>query len=279
MLDIIFITAASVLIVLLVAWQAALLAKNEPRRQAERDAAAVKRASTMANAPRPKDPMGRLVYLLRRRKWARRGLSGVSAVAFTVAIALIGYPFYTNLITDRIQERLGRELTSDSLRQAYLERRVAEGDSLTRILIPAIGVDVVVVEGTGADALRAGAGHYKSTPLPCENGNVGIAGHRTTYGRPFANLDLLKPGDTITLETPIGSCTYTVNPVAEGRTANAKDRGAFIIEPTDLTVVANSSSPMVTLTTCHPKGSAAKRLVIQATLSSTGGAPASSGGA
>ncbi len=58
--------------------------------------------------------------------------------------------------------------------------------------------------------MRAGAGHYPDTPLPCEDGNVGIAGHRTTYGKPFANLDQLGPGDTIILETPIGSCTYEV---------------------------------------------------------------------
>lgn len=41
------------------------------------------------------------------------------------------------------------------------------------------------VEGTSASALRAGAGHYPDTSLLCQSGNVAIAGHRTTYGRPF----------------------------------------------------------------------------------------------
>ena len=58
--------------------------------------------------------------------------------------------------------------------------------------IPVLGVDVVVVEGTTASALRAGAGHYPETPLPCELGNVGIAGHRTTYGKLFNQIDRLK---------------------------------------------------------------------------------------
>ena len=62
-------------------------------------------------------------------------------------------------------------------------------------MIPALNVDTVVVEGTGATALRAGAGHYPNTPLPGEEGNVAIAGHRTTYGKPFANLDRLAVGD------------------------------------------------------------------------------------
>ena len=132
---------------------------------------------------------------------------------------------------------------------------IAIGDSLTRIIIPDIDVNVVVVEGTTASALRAGAGHYPDTPLPCEVGNVSIAGHRTTYGRPFHNVDQLAVGDEITLETPIGSCTYAVN------------QAPFPVSPTQLEVVANTpEEATLTLTTCHPKGSARQRLVVKATL-------------
>jgi sortase A len=270
--------AAAVLILLLVAWQAALLNKAEPVRRAHRAALVTARAQAMAASPAPTDPFGRFVDVLRRRPWMRRGLSGVSGLAFVVAIALIGFPFYTNLVQDRIQQRLSHELASPELRQAYLERRVAEGDSLTRIQIPSIDVDVVVVEGTGPDALRAGAGHYRSTPLPCENGNVAIAGHRTTYGRPFANLDLLEQGAQIILTTPIGSCTYTVNKTPTGRHALDDKSSAFVVDPTDVGVVANSSAAMLTLTTCHPKGSAAKRLVVQASLVKTPAAAPAPGG-
>ena len=132
---------------------------------------------------------------------------------------------------------------------------VGVGDSLTRIKIPRIGVDVVVVEGTTASALRAGAGHYPATPLPCEVGNVAIAGHRTTYGRPFHDMDQLEPGDRITLETPIGECTYEV------------DDDPFIVSPTQTEVVENTpEAAKLTLTTCHPKGSARQRLVLHATM-------------
>jgi sortase A len=115
-------------------------------------------------------------------------------------------------------------------------------------------VDVVVVEGTTASALRAGAGHYPQTPLPCEVGNVGIAGHRTTYGRPFHNLDRLKEGDDIILETPVGECRYKVAKVP------------YVVLPTDTSVVAPASESLLTLTTCHPKGSASHRLVVRAVL-------------
>ena len=206
--------------------------------------------------------------------------------AFLFAVGVIGYPFYTNLVQSRIQARLDRQFASPELKQAYLDHRLQEGDSLTRIKIPAIGVDVVVVEGTGADALRAGAGHYRDTSLPCEDGTVGIAGHRTTYGRPFANLDLLKPGDTITLETPVGSCTYQVLAPPPKHTAADSNGAAFVIPPNEIDVIGAPASAragesplpnaMLSLTTCHPKGSAAKRLVIQAVLT-TGQTPAQPG--
>jgi sortase A len=171
------------------------------------------------------------------------------------AVAMVGYPFYTNLLQDRIQSRLDRQIASPELKQAYLDRNIGIGDSLTRIIIPDIDVDVVVVEGTTASALRAGAGHYPDTPLPCEIGNVGIAGHRTTYGRPFHNLDLLRPGMEITLETPIGECTYEIT------------EEPFAVSPKQVEVVANTpDEATLTLTTCHPKGSARQRLIVKATL-------------
>jgi sortase A len=207
-----------------------------------------------------------VIGALRSRRWARMALTAASVGLLVSAVATIGYPFYTNLLQDRYQSRLDRQFESAEIRQAYLDRNVAVGDSLTRILIPDIDVNVVVVEGTTASALRAGAGHYPDTPLPCEVGNVSIAGHRTTYGRPFHNVDQLAVGDEITLETPIGSCTYTVN------------QAPFPVSPTTIEVVANTpEEATLTLTTCHPKGSARQRLIVKATLVSSDVEPPTSG--
>src|SRR5438309_69356 len=148
--------------------------------------------------------IGFLVEALRSRPWARRAVSAASIVLLVVGIGMLAYPVWTNLQANRLQSRLDHQLASPKLRQAYRERRVQSGDSLTRVKMPAIGVDVVVVEGTSSSALQAGSGHYPQTPLPCEPGNVAIAGHRTTYGKPFANVDRLKAGDIIELDTPIG---------------------------------------------------------------------------
>ena len=208
----------------------------------------------MADVPAPNDPLGRIVHVLRQRPWARRSLSGVSVVLALVAVGMLGWPFFTDVYQRRLQSHLDTELASPEIEQAFVAGEVKTGDALTRIKIPKIKVDVVVVEGTTQSALRAGAGHYPQTPLPCEPGNVGIAGHRTTYGKPFHNLDQLAVGDEIILETPVGSCRYVLEAVP------------FVVAPTDTHVVDPTPDGRLTLTTCHPKGSARQRLVVQAVL-------------
>jgi sortase A len=198
------------------------------------------------------DGLGFLLVALRARPVARRMLSGISVLLAVVGVGLLAYPFYTNVIQSRIQGRLAIQLASPELKAAYAAGRLQEGDSLTRLRIPDIDVDVVVVEGTSASALKAGAGHYPATPLPGEEGNVAIAGHRTTYGKPFANLDHLKPGDEILLDTPIGRHVYRIT------------REPFVVDKTDFSVISQTSGHVLTLTTCHPKGSAKQRLVVKA---------------
>jgi sortase A len=180
------------------------------------------------------------------------------------AVALLAYPLYTNFYQDRLQSKLAIEFKQDATRRAFVAGETAIGDPITKISIPAADLKpTVVVEGTGASALRAGAGHYPNTPLPGEEGNVAIAGHRTTYGKPFANLDHLKIGDEIFLETPVGKYTYKVA------------RDPFVVTPTDFSVISQTPGKTLTLTTCHPKGSARQRLVVKAELiSETANQPA-----
>ena len=194
-----------------------------------------------------------LVDLLRTRRWLRVLLSGLSVALLLGGLGLVGFPFATNMWQDRIQGKLADQIASPELQQAYKERKIETGDSLTRIKIPALNLDTVVVEGITPSALRAGAGHYPQTPLPCEGGNVSIAGHRTTYGRPFGSVDQLKAGDTIELTTPIGGCVYQVS------------RAPWVVAPSELSVIEPTGERSLTLTTCHPKGSAAQRLIVRAT--------------
>jgi sortase A len=198
-------------------------------------------------------PMATVVEVLRRRPSVRRGVSIASLAAMAAAIGLLGYPFFTNLVQGRIQDRLERQFDGDRADGVYRDGEIEIGDGLVRISIPSLSVRVVVVEGTSSQALKAGAGHYENTALPCAPGNVGIAGHRTTYGRPFHDIDLLRAGHRIVLETPSQTCTYEVT------------RDPWITTPRD-GVLASSGDSLLTLTTCHPKGSARQRLVVQARL-------------
>jgi sortase A len=128
-----------------------------------------------------------------------------------------------------------------------------EGQPVGIIQIPKIAVDKVVVEGTATADLRLGPGHYPGTPLPGQPGNAAIAGHRTTYGAPFYNLNELVPGDQIVVTTTQGRFCYDVTQV-------------LVVKPSDVAVVAPTSTPELTLTTCNPRFSAAQRLVVQASL-------------
>jgi sortase A len=127
------------------------------------------------------------------------------------------------------------------------------GDWIGTIEIPAIGVDKVFVEGTSREDLKKGPGHYPGTPLPGQLGNAAIAGHRTTYGQPFFNLDKLSRGDEIVTTSTVGRYTYEV-------------RDMLIVKPDDTFVVDNTPDAQLTLTTCNPKFSARQRLVVKAAL-------------
>ena len=135
---------------------------------------------------------------------------------------------------------------------AAFEARVGgkTGTPLGQILIPSIGVDVIMVEGTGTGDLREGPGHWPETPFPGQGGNFVVSGHRTTYGAPFRKLDKLKEGDTIELVLPYGVARYAVSRV-------------IIVYPNEVEEVAQLGREQVSLAACHPLYSAKQRIVAQ----------------
>jgi sortase A len=135
------------------------------------------------------------------------------------------------------------------------------GDAVALLRIPKIGVEKAVVEGVGVEALKAGPGHYPSTPLPGQPGNSAIAGHRTTYGAPFFRTDELEAGDVVEVTTRQGEFTYRV-------------REKRIVLPSQNEVLAPTEENLLTLTTCNPKYSAAQRLIIISELVGSPAAPA-----
>jgi sortase A len=183
--------------------------------------------------------------------------AGVLILLF-VAYQLWGTGFYTSRqqgsLRSEFNDKLkaataGPSTTSTTVDPLRLPPPPPSGDTVAHIRIPKIGVDQLVVQGVGLGDLRKGPGHYPETPLPGEQGNAAIAGHRTTYGAPFNRLGELVDGDEILVTTLKGSFTYTVAKV-------------HVVKPSQVEVLNPTPTPTLTLTTCHPKYSAKERLIV-----------------
>ena len=131
--------------------------------------------------------------------------------------------------------------------------QLSTGQGIGRILIPAIGVDDVIVQGTDTASLQKGPGHYPETAFPGQGRTVAIAGHRTTYLAPFRQLNEVAAGDRIELEMPYGRFTYRV-------------QGQRIVDPTEVEIIRDLGYERLVLTACHPLYSAAQRIAVFARL-------------
>ena len=129
------------------------------------------------------------------------------------------------------------------------------GGAIDHLVIPKIGVDKFVVEGTADDDLRRGPGHYQGTVLPGQDGNAAIAGHRTTYGAPFFRLNELHAGDLI-----------YVTDLQGRRWVYKVSQPPAVVSPTDVAVLDPTPFAQLTLTTCNPRFSATSRLIVVARL-------------
>lgn len=129
-----------------------------------------------------------------------------------------------------------------------------------RIAIPEIGVDEELHEGMTLTAINRGPSMWPGTALPGQVGNLVVAGHRTTYGGPFRQLDQLEPGDTATFTTDEGTSTYEVE-------------GTQIVQPEAVDIANQSNHFTATLFACHPPGSAAQRIVVTLVLLGPDGEP------
>jgi sortase A len=127
----------------------------------------------------------------------------------------------------------------------------AEGVEVGIMRVPKLALQAVIFSGVTTETLKKGPGLLPGTPMPGQPGNVVISGHRTTYGRPFYDFDLLAPGDRIEVETAIGTHVYEV-------------KDSFIVAPDGVWVTEHKPGGWLTLTTCNPKFSARERLIVSA---------------
>ena len=126
-----------------------------------------------------------------------------------------------------------------------------DGDAIAKLSVPRLDLDVVVVNGTSVGDLRRGPGRHEDTFMPGEGELVYVAGHRTTYGAPFSEINELEPGDSITLELPYGTVEYRVT----------RHR---IVDDNDLSVLESNGLEQLVLQACHPRFFASQRYLVYA---------------
>lgn len=120
-----------------------------------------------------------------------------------------------------------------------------------RLEIPRIGLSAIVMQGDDENTLKVAVGHLPDTPLPWQEGNAALAGHRDTFFRPLRHL---RVGDEILLETARGTFRY-------------RSTRHVVVEPHELWVLDPSPAAALTLITCYPfnfVGPAPRRFVVHA---------------
>jgi sortase A len=215
--------------------------------------------------------------------WAERGRTAVRSVGeLLISLGVLLFLFcayqlfYTNLVADEAMRsevadlhRLWSEPTARSAAPGgstpfdSADSAGVSGTAFAILHIPRLGdKSIPVLEGTTLDLLGRGVGHYKESAMPGQVGNFAVAGHRKTHGEPFRYLDGMRTGDLIVVETATTWYTYR------------EDRAPFIVEPTDLGVVAPvpghpgepPTQKLITLTTCNPWWASTQRMIVTGTL-------------
>ena len=153
--------------------------------------------------------------VLLRVSGATMTLVGVLLLGFVVQV--VGISGLTEVRSQSLlYQQLRYELAAATAPVAQVDPKghlYALGTPVAMLHIPAIGVNQVVVEGTTSDAMLAGPGHRRDTPLPGQVGASVVMGRQATYGGTFSSIGQLKVGDTITATTGEGISKYTVTDV------------------------------------------------------------------
>lgn len=207
----------------------------------------------------------------------RRWLRAAGNLMLGVALGLVSYYFLTSIAARRAQTELREEVrsvqpfvatdpnelvsgTAASMDwSGYADEDLAYWESLkigqpmARLVVPALGLDTLVIKGADLPQLRKGPGWIAWTDLPGPTGTCGISAHRSTYSGPFQHLERLQEGDIIDVYSPYRLYRYEV-------------RRTLIVRPNQVEVVASTEQPTIALTACHPPWSSQFRMVVQGDL-------------
>jgi sortase A len=213
------------------------------------------------------------------RKFARiSGIVLASAGVLTLVWVVVVWrwqdPFtglYTRWEQHKLAQQLQREIAIQSwpkfaqstslsaeargIEQAAVRfrRTAVDGQAIGRIIVPRLGLNMILVNGTDESSLRRGPGRDLRTYMPGQNRLVYVAGHRTTFLAPFSQIQMIQPGDLITLEMPYATFVYR----------------AFrhtVVPADDLAVLRSPRHEVLMLQACHPRFFATHRYLVYSRL-------------
>lgn len=225
--------------------------------------------------------------------WIRLGLRGAGQTLITAGIIVLLFVVYevwvTNIFAHEQQVKVHNQLEKewaqgkDPLELGLpggKQALIPTGIGIANLYIPRFGKDYhfTIVEGTDDASLEKGPGHYIGTALPGQVGDFAVAGHRVGKGEPFLNLDHLRPGDPVVVETKSEWYIYRVK--GNVQTGDLNDKGADgipgreIVSPSDGDVIdpvpdhpgAKPTEKLMTMTACTPKFTATQRIIIHSAL-------------
>ncbi len=209
----------------------------------------------------------------------RRLAGWAGEVAITLGVLLLLFVawqlWWTDVVSNRDAGRVVATLEQEFARAgptptpvpaSGIPEGIGEDGAFAIVRIPRFGADYArpLIEGTDRPVLALGLGHYVGTAGPGRVGNFSIAGHRTTYGRPFHDVERLRDGDRVVVETAGEVHVYEVT---------SRD----VVRPSDVAVIApvpddpgaTPTQALLTMTSCHPKYSATERYVVHGRLVET----------
>ncbi|MEU8826093.1 class E sortase [Streptomyces sp. NPDC048636] len=206
-----------------------------------------------------------------------RTLSELCVTIGTLIILLVVYLLYWTSVRadramdgeiDRLQDRWSTgSLTVGGARAPAAPPRYEPGASFAVMYIPRFGGDWAkpVLQGTEADTLKKGLGHYSRTARLGATGNFAVAGHRRTYGDPFKDFPDLRAGDAVVLTDGTTWFTYRV----DRRPYRTRPSDTGVIDPVPRASGFRRPGRYLTLTTCDPEWGHSHRLIAWAHLDAT----------
>ena len=201
----------------------------------------------------------------------RGAVRTLGEVCITLGLVLMLFCVY-QLVWTNVEAHHRQKQVTEDLREQWARERARQvpggplrltksdfGKGFAFLHIPRLGhkYSVPIVQGVSLDDLARGVGHYPKTALPGVPGNFAVAGHRATNGEPFAELDRVKVGDPVVVETRATWFTYVVDRI---RIVSPTD--VWVIEPVPGRPHQLPTKQLLTLTTCNPRWASTQRLIV-----------------